>query len=78
MSKRQIKNWIAYWEGVEQGINDKNRMELKVVAESLRNRLFDIIKNVLPDDEKDQMLRFRLKKILRDTLEHIPSPRDGE
>ena len=78
MSKRQIKNLIAYREGVEQGINDRNRMELKVVDESLRNRLFDIIKNVLPDNEKDQMLRFRLKKTLRDTLEHIPSPRDGE
>ena len=71
MSRRQIKNWIAYPEGVEEGLNDTNRMELKVVAESLCNRLFDIIKNVLPDNEKDQMLRFRLRKTLRDTLEHF-------
>ena len=71
MTRSQIKNWIAYREGVEQGINDKNRMEMKQIAESLRNRLYDIIKNVLPNDEKEMRLRFRLKKSLRDTLEHI-------
>ena len=39
MTRSQIKNWIAYREGVEQGINDRNRMEMKQIAESLRNRL---------------------------------------
>ena len=48
MSRRQIKNWLAYREGIEQGINDTNRIELKKVANSLRNRLFDIIKNIHP------------------------------
>ena len=71
MTRRQIKNWITYREGVEQGINDRNWMEMKQIAESLRNRLYDIIKNVLPNDEKEMRLRFQLKKSLRDTLEHI-------
>ena len=70
MSKCQIKNWLAYREGVEQGINDTNQIELKKVAESLRNRMFNIIKNVLPNDDKDRRLRFRLKKNLRHPLEH--------
>ena len=71
MSKRQIKGWLTYREGVEQEINNSNRIELKKVAKSLRNQMFDIIKNVLPDDDKDRKLRFWLKKKLRDTLEHI-------
>ena len=71
MTKKQIKNWITYREGVEQVINDRNRMEMKKVAESLRNHLFDVIKNILPNAEKEMRLRSRLRKCLWDTLEHI-------
>ena len=46
-------------------------MEMKKVAESLRNRLFDVIKNILPNAEKEMRLRSRLRKCLWDTLEHI-------
>ena len=47
------------------------------MAEDLRNRMFEIIKHVLPDtvtandSDKEKKLQFRLKKVLRDTLEHI-------
>ena len=56
MTKRQIKNWLAYRKGVEQEINDTNRIELKQVAEDLRNRMFEIIKHVLPDSVKEKKL----------------------
>ena len=56
MIKRQIKNWLAYRKGVEQEINDTNRIELKQVAEDLHNRMFEIIKHVLPDSVKEKKL----------------------
>jgi hypothetical protein len=71
MTKKQIKNWLAYRQGVENEISRTNRVELIQVATDLRNKLFEIIRYILPDQAKEIKLRLKLRKALRDTLEHI-------
>ena len=71
MTKKQIKNWLAYRTSVENEISETNRKELKQVATDLRDTFFKIVLRVLPDEAKEKKLRMILKKAIWDNLNHI-------
>ena len=71
MTTLQIRQWVILRQKIEQDKIETNRRELREVAMSLRNALFGIIREILPDEAKDQEKRARIGVKLRYTLEHI-------